>query len=477
MASTEIAIKKVSPVAQPTASSSSSPSSRREASWPTLDVSEYGEPDELQDDPLDDQFSSSQLLQTVSIKLPANMAVLVVPVNLTSVTDDDAMQLQQIGKRVAIIRGAMTNVAEFQVLPAMTFDPMETDIRQIVTNETDESIGPTIQITPQVIDTEPEIIEEVITEIPDSPCHSKQPVEVEKRVERVAKEPSPPPPQPKPKLFSYIEAIRCGRCLKEFNDLLEVSVHQKKVHKMMTIEVSAERVQGAAEDKTRYDPAQVLSTMEDKIAARSGRGGSGAGKGVKRAATAGTTSRGRSSKVAQPVSAVRGGRGGGGARGRGGGRKGNNLLTCSICSMNFVEENLYNSHVQAHQQQTVAAGEDGLSELIEQIEEQDTKQIKYTIVSNPFKSDLSQSTTEHIITDSLGNQVVVHAETQEELQELLTSLESGGGLQMLNGSREATVTDDNGGVYVITEDVEMADDQEVEEREQKVAVAARGSRR
>lgn len=408
------------------------------------DIEEESDPLTMPNTSSSTSSRNDENLQTVSIKLPPNMAVLVVPVNLTSVTEDDAMQLQQIGKRVAIIRGAMTNVAEFQVLPAMTFDAhsktigMETDIRQIVINEGDDSTGPTIQITPQPIVSEPEIIEEVEPVLPEAPK------------------------EPRPKIYSYIEAIRCGRCLEAFNDLVELRGHQKGAHQMMTIEVnesqsakeSAVSVKGSA-----LDSAQLLS-MEDKIAARLEKGEA---KLIKKAASSrrinSAAARGRGS---------RGGRVGGGGgsavtkptlRAKGGRGKGSSLLSCHVCSLNFQEQDLFNAHLQTHAEsgEVTTATESSrffpeiMSEYVDDddvVEVVETKQVKYTIVGDGAAQQFKGEATEHIITDASGNQIVVHAESQEQLQELLASL-ANGTLQMVNGSG-------SGGAVVSRETGEMA---------------------
>lgn len=429
--------------------------------------------------------------QTVSIKLPHNMAVLLVPVNLTSVTDDDAMQLQQLGKRVAIVRGSMTNVAEFQVLPAMTFDAqskilgMETDIRQIVINEGgggEEARGPTIQITPQIIESADQetIIDEVVTiTLPQE----TPPTIVHQEVEEKEVVPDPPP---KPKRHVYIEAIRCGRCLQEFADLVELSGHQKKEHaNMMVIEVGSSHTGETPQDSLRPDLYEQALSMDDKILARLAKNeeaklrklmqanvrgsgsGSNAGNNInkaKKVASRGGVARGAMSKTGGGV-VLSGAVGRGKNATRGAFVRGSiKTLNCHVCSLSFTDARVYNAHLKSHHSAVaVQDGQEFNSSFNEYVEEEEAEVVelveadterkggrKYSIVSTPYKTGQA----EHIITDGAGNHILVHADTPDQLQELIVSLESGT-LQMVNGGAQgdgSTTT----GVYVLEDTEEKA---------------------
>lgn len=385
-------------------------------------------------------------LQTVSIKLPPSMAVLVVPVHLSSVMQDDSMQLQQIGRRVAIIRGSMTNVAEFQVLPAMNLDEnsrvVDTDIRQIVSNSGTENPenGPTIQIIPnatELVNSECEVVDEVIT---------------------------PPPPKPKPKTYLYIEGIHCGRCYKDFNDLVTLAAHQKSVHNnMRTIDASQiPETKDPDECQASLEAAQI----EDKIAARGlmGRATRRAALALKkmptkRAATGGT--RNNTTK-------------GGGPKRNAQAIKAELVFTCHYCSLTFMDEDFYKTHLETHQAEAGDPMEEFMEEFVEEEEEvnasQDVKSMKKKVIKTP-KYTISTPTTrdekhpegmgptEHIITDSSGNQIMVHANTPEELQELLASLEGGSELVLEHHQEEAEeqhVMIEGGQMFVITESVSGA---------------------
>lgn len=401
------------------------------------------------------------------------MAVLVVPVNLTSVSDDDAMQLQQIGRRVAIIRGAMTNVAEFQVLPAMTMESsqsassraIETDIRQIVSiAEGDgEGVGPTIQITPtQMIMNAGEDMEILQDDHPNDDEDENDDDIVEIPVDTPAELedknasahvpittpviPADPPKKMKPKLYTYIEAIRCGRCLAEFDHLLELSRHQKTIHQMSTIKVS--QVPPVTNTNSELDSQQLLSVMEDKIAARLEKGE--AARAFKRAMNA----TGGSRRGGGAASRGRGGKGGTKTGNKKSGTtKGNDQVvdnhSCLTCGKVCSDWTEYSLHMQSHQDSggvgdvnSVEVFATSFSDLVQEVHGEniedgvkEEKAVKYSIVKTEQGRVAPPSTTaeQHIITDASGNQIVVHTETPEQLQELLVSL-GNGSLQMINGS-------------------------------------------
>lgn len=420
----------------PTTSTSVDINNKRRPSEPTATIVEPPEP------------SHSHLLdlQTVSIKLPSTMAVLVVPVNLSSINEDDSMQLQQIGRRVAIIRGSMTNVAEFQVLPAMNLDEnsrlVETDIRQIVTSSSSEKPenGPTIQIIPNATEVinESEVVDEEVL-----------------------------PPKPKPKSYLYIEGIHCGRCLKEFNDLTTLATHQKSVHKMRTIDTPQLPETKAPDDcQASLEAAQI----EDKIAARGlmGRANLKTALALKKLPTkrvaTGTGTRNNNT--------TKGGRGG--KKATTNTIKSEMVFTCHFCSLTLMNEDFYKAHLETHQAEAEDPMEEFMDEFVEEEEVdaavEDVKPLKKKLIKAPKYTISTPTTTpkdekhaeggmgptEHIITDSSGNQIMVHADTPEQLQELLASLESGSELvlehhQEEEAEEEEHVMMEDGQVYVLTD--------------------------